>query len=413
MFRFFLLVLAVSTCSFGQDRLTIEQAVTMALDKNLSLLAERYNVPVADAKIITAGLRPNPVFSAGLDYQDILGTGFNDTNGAGPSEFNVRTDFTLEGGGKRHRRVEVAQAARSVTQLQLLNATRQVVFDVQSAFIDVQLAKENVALAEANAKAWSAIVEVNSARVKAGDLAQVELLRTRLAALQSQNLVRQAELRLHTASNRLQLLLGHMAASLDVAGPLRRDQQPILLDDVRDLALKLRPDLEAQRRDQLRAQAEIDLQLANAKIDYTVGTQYHRQYDNAKGNAMGFFFSVPLPVFNRNQGEIERARQERRQVEARTKALEASIRNEIDTAYQQYLTARGLLENIEKDMLGQARQVREITEYSYRRGEASLIELLDAQRAFNDTMQSYNEARAEFARSLFLIDSTSGKTVHP
>ena len=128
---------------------------------------------------------------------------------------------------------------------------------------------------------------------------------------------------------------------------------------------------------------------------------------------LGFFFSFPVPLFNRNQGEIERARQERRQVEARARALEATIRNEVDNAYQQYATARDLLENIEKDMLGQARQVREITEYSYRRGEASLIELLDAQRAFNDTMQSYNEARAEFARSLFLIDSTSGKAVRP
>ena len=385
----------------------------MALEKNLGLLAERYNVPVADAKIVTAGLRPNPVFSAGLDYQDMLGTGFDAQNAAGPGEFNFRTDFTLEGGGKRRRRVEAAQAARSVTQLQLLNATRQVVLDVQSSFIDVLLAKENLSLAEANAKAWSAIVEVNAARVKAGDLAQVELLRTRLAALQSQNLVRQAQLRLHIASGRLQLLLGRTTAPLDVAGPLRRDTQPIQLEEVRELALKLRPDLEAQRRDQFRAQAEIDLQLSNAKIDYTVGTMFHRQYDNGKGNAMGFFFSVPVPLFNRNQGEIERARQERRQVEARARALEATIRNEVENAYQQYATARDLLENIEKDMLGQARQVREITEYSYRRGEASLIELLDAQRAFNDTMQSYNEARAEFARSLFLIDSTSGKAVRP
>jgi len=226
----------------------------------------------------------------------------------------------------------------------LLNATRQVVLDVQSSFIDVLLAKENLSLAEANAKAWSAIVEVNAARVKAGDLAQVELLRTRLAALQSQNLVRQAQLRLHIASGRLQLLLGRTTAPLDVAGPLRRDTQPIQLDEVRELALKLRPDLEAQRRDQFRAQAEIDLQLANARIDYTVGTEFHRQYDNGKGNSMGFFFSVPVPLFNRNQGEIERARQERRQVEARARALEATIRNEVDNAYQQYATARDLLE---------------------------------------------------------------------
>ena len=150
-------------------------------------------------------------------------------------------------------------------------------------------------------------------------------------------------------------------------------------------------------------------------MDYTVGAQIHRQYGEAlsnPGNSLGIFFSLPLPVFNRNQGEIERARQEQQQIESKIKALQVSIKNEIDNAYLQYLAARDLLSRIEGDMLQQAREVRQTPEYSYRLGEASFVELLDAQRAFNDTMQSYNEARAEFARSLYLIDSISGKAVH-
>ena len=85
----------------------------------------------------------------------------------------------------------------------------------------------------------------------------------------------------------------------------------------------------------------------------------------------------------------------------------------MQNTYQQYATAKDLLESIERDLLNQARDVRQITEYSYRRGEASFVEFLDAQRAFNDTMQGYNEARAEYARSLYLIDSISGKAVNP
>jgi cobalt-zinc-cadmium efflux system outer membrane protein len=128
---------------------------------------------------------------------------------------------------------------------------------------------------------------------------------------------------------------------------------------------------------------------------------------------VGFFFSAPLPVFNRNQGEIERARREQEQIIARIRALEHDISAEVDSAYQQYGAARDLLENVERHMLAQAREVRQTIEYSYRRGEATFVDLLDAQRAFNDTMQSYNDARADFARSLYLIDSISGKGVTP
>jgi cobalt-zinc-cadmium efflux system outer membrane protein len=163
-------------------------------------------------------------------------------------------------------------------------------------------------------------------------------------------------------------------------------------------------------RDQARSVAEIRSQIAQGKVDYTIGAEYRRQQGIAgTGNSLGFFFSAPLPLFNRNQGEIARAREERQQVEARTRALEAGMRNELDAAWQQYETARSLLTRIEGDMLDKARGVLASMEYSYRAGEASLVEFLDAQRAFNDTMQGYNEARAEYARGLYLIDSVTGK----
>jgi cobalt-zinc-cadmium efflux system outer membrane protein len=251
--------------------------------------------------------------------------------------------------------------------------------------------------------------------VRTGDLAKVELVRSQVAALQFRNAVRQAESKLRIANNRLQSLMGRRAFSptFDVVGDLRRDAGPITVEAVRTAALELRPDLLALNRDQVRSLADLRLQIAQGKVDYTVGTQFHRQYGNAHGNAMGFFFSAPIPVFNKNQGEIERARREQQQIEAKIRALQNDIRTEAQNAYQQYTTAKDLLDSFEKDMLTAARDVRETTVYSYRRGEASFVELLDAQRAFNDTMQGYNEARAEYARSLYLIDSISGKAVNP
>jgi outer membrane protein, heavy metal efflux system len=409
------LALGLCAAAAPPDRVTIVQAVQEAVDRNLGLLAERFNVSVAEARVITARLRPNPVLSLALDYQDMLGTGFSTENGAGPPEAGVRVDYLLERGRKRQYRIEVAQNARAVAEFQLLNTTRSLVMDVQSAFVDVLQAKESLALARENLKAFESIVEINEARVRAGDLSKVELVRSRVAALQFRNAVRQAESRVRLTANRLQTLMGRvsLSPSFDVEGALRREPLLDTEDVLQTRAVEARPDLTALRRDEARSLADVRLQLAERKIDYTVGVQYHRQYDTAHGNSLGFFFSAPLPVFNRNQGEIARAQREQEQLRSRLRAAEAQVRAEVRDAFVGYTTARDLLETFEKSMLAEARDVRDTTEYSYRRGEASFVELLDAQRAFNDTVQGYHEARAEFARSLYQIDSATGKGVTP
>src|SRR3989441_1531481 len=392
------------------DSLTIEQAVQEALERNLGLLAERYNVTIAEARIVTARLRPNPVLSLSTALPDRRI--FN--SGTSPFAEVAHLDFVFERGGKRQHRMEVAENARAVAQLQLLNTIRTVILDVQHACVDVLLAKANLALAQENLRAFNDIVQVNAARVRAGDLAPVELERTRLAALQFQNEVRQKESNLLIARNQLQTLLGrHLPAPLiDVVGELRRDSQPASVEAVHQQALELRPDLQSLVRDQARSAAELRLQIAQGKVDYTIGAEYQRQQGNLReGNQFGLSFNVPLPVFNRNQGEIERAGQEQEQIAAKIRALEAEIRNEVQNAYQQYTTAQDLLQRIEQDMLEQAADVRQTMEYSYRRGQSSFVEFLDAQRAFNETRQSYSEARAEYARNLYLLDAVSGKAV--
>src|SRR5262249_52739867 len=143
-----------------------------------------------------------------------------------------------------------------------------------------------------------------------------------------------------------------------VAGEMRRDPLPFTFEELWRQALARRPHYQAVARDQARSVPELRSQIAEGEVDYTIGAEYPRQEGLAgTGNSMGVFFSVPLPVFNRNQGEIARARQERQQIEARARALEAGIRNELDAAWQQYDTARALLTRIEGEMLGQARRV--------------------------------------------------------
>ncbi len=227
-------------------QVTLAQAVREAIDKNLGLLAERYNVSIAEARMITARLRPNPVLTVDSDYIDFLGK-FTRDNQAGPTELSARTDFILERGGKRERRMEVAENSRAVAQLQLLNTTRTLILDVQSAFVEVLSAKENLALARENLKSFNSIVEVNTNRVRAGDLAQVELLRSQVAALQFQNSVRQAQSRLAQSRTRLQTLMGRTLFSLDfdAVGDLRRDSEPVKIEEFRRAAVELRPDLQS------------------------------------------------------------------------------------------------------------------------------------------------------------------------
>jgi outer membrane protein, heavy metal efflux system len=391
-----------------QPALTIDQAVRAALDANLNLLAERFNVKVADAAIVTAALRPNPVVTVSVARPDqaIVDAGIS------PYEQVFRTDYVLERGEKRARRVDQATLSRSIAELQLLNTTRGLILDVQSAFIDVQLAKLNLALARDNLQAFDNVVQINADRVRTGDLSQVELSRSRLAALQFQNDVRQQDVKLRVARNRLSSLIGRGpdGDALDVAGELRKEPQAIEYEALRRQAIEVRPDLQAVRADQARTTADLRLQLANGKIDYTVSGEYHRQEGaDVRGNSYAVFFSTPLPIFNRNQGEIARARVQTQQLDAKVRALENDISSEVANAYAQYAATHQVVDTIEQQMLAQAEDVRTATDYSYRRGEASFIELLDAVRAYNDTIQSYNGARAEFARSLYTLDAISGR----
>jgi cobalt-zinc-cadmium efflux system outer membrane protein len=388
--------------------ITINQAVAEALDHNLSLLAERYNVTVAAAAVVTAGLRPNPVItvSAMRPDRDLV------ESGVAVDEGVVRTDYVVERGAKRERRVDQAKLAQSVAELQLLDTTRRLVLDVRTAFADVQLAKLNLALARENLAALNNVVSINVERVRTGDLSQVELSRSRLAALQFENDVEQQTAKLAVARSRLSTLIGRgpNGGTLDVIGDLRRDADPLVRAELQVRALESRPDLRAAKSEQARSVADLRLQLANGKVDYTISGEYHRQEGGGlRGNDYGAYFSAPLPIFNRNQGEIARAQVQQQQLDTKTKALEAGIEAELDEAFTEYTSSRRVVERIETGMLTQARDVRATMEYSYRRGEASLVEFLDAVRAFNDTARSYNEARADYARSLYSLDAISGQ----
>lgn len=398
----------------AEPPLTFAQALSEAMAHNLDLAADRLQLPVAEAQRITARLRPNPVLTVSGQTLNLLGANFGPSSPLGPNQMNIHTELPWERGGKRQRRLDLADQEVALAEWQLRESLRQTLAATADAFVNVQQAKENLQLAQQNLASLESVVTINTARNRAGDLAAVELERSKLAALEYRTAVEQAQLQLDQAKLQLQQLLGRRtrSANFDVAGPLRREGPPAPERELFQQALARRPDYLAAKAEVARSQADLRLQLANGKADFTVGTEFTRQAASGiAGNTMGLYFSMPLAVNNRNQGEIARAQRQATLAAARQKATEAALESEIALAYRQYEVAQQLLANVERDVLGRARSVRETTAYSYNRGEASLLEFLDAQRAFNDAMQAYNDARANFARALHRLDSATASTL--
>jgi len=399
----------------GPATLTIAQAVDEAVQRNLSLLAERSNLSIADAAMVTARLRPNPVASFSADHLDLLGTGFDETNNGGPSEVALRVDLPIERGGKRAARAEVASAARSLAEARFADAVRALRLDVTLACIDVLAARATRTLVADNLRAFEDLANVNRARVAAGSIAPFESTRSDVAMLQFRSTVVRAELDLATATARLRTLLGRSPSDpLDLIGDLAAASAEMASDVGRleQVALETRPDLRALQLSQARSIADLRLQEALGKIDYSVGAEYRRQQGLVgRSNSLGFFVSAPLPVFNRNQGEIARAGAEGEQTVRQLAARRAQVLADVRTAYHEYVTNRDLVDGIERELLKPATSARDISAYAYRTGGTSLLELLDAQRAFNDTMQSYLEAQTSFRRAASRLNAAVGTEV--
>ena len=390
--------------SAAQSIDTINRAVQEAVEHNLSLLAERLNLTIADAAIVTAGLRPNPVLSGGANSLDWLGTGFNEVNGAGPPEYSARVDFVFERGGKRALRTSVATTAKTVAEAQLADTIRRLRLDVTIAAIDVLEAKAKLRLARENLDALDQLVYLNERRLTSGAIAPLEATRSRVAMLQYRGNVKAAQLNLAQARLKLHTLIGRLPADplADVDEPLGASPSAIAADlgALQTAARVNRPDVRALQRDQARSQSDLRLQLAQGRVDYTLGAEYRRQQGvNGTGNLAGLFFSVPLPIFNRNQGEIARAGAEQEKASRALAALESSVAVEVASAFEEFESARQLLVDMERDLLQPVADARAGTAYVYQAGATSLLDVLDAQRAFNETMDTYLSAQAAYRRA--------------
>ena len=285
----------------------------------------------------------------------------------------------------------------------------------QNAFTDVQLAKLNLALARDNLKAFNDVVQVNTERVRTGDLSQVELSRSRLAALQFQNDVRQQETKLRVARNRLSTL-ARPRTERRRAGRHRRSAQgqrsPSTTTRSAAQALDARPDLRALRADQARSVADTAA-AARQRHDRLHGQRRIPPSGRQRGPRQ--LVRRVLQRAAARSSTATRARSPARRPRsgscARGSRRSSTTSRAKSTAPTPSIPPRATSSRRSKRRC--SRQAQRCPDRRpstpYRRGEASFVEFLDAVRAFNDTMQSYNEARADYARSLYTLDSIAGK----
>jgi cobalt-zinc-cadmium efflux system outer membrane protein len=392
------------------NALTLAQATAEALQNNLQLIAERLEVPVARAETIAARLRPNPTLTYAVDNlsaQRVFGTHPADT-----TDRTFAVAIPIETAGKRRLRIETAGFASRIAELQLADAIRRLRLEVATAYGDAVRAEQRAQLARNNLALLGDVVQVNTARVNAGAASQLELTRSQTAMLLLRSEASRADIDLATALLHLKSTIGHrgeMTAPIDVTpGEPAAASGTLDLSALMAEALRRRPDLEAARLTVEQRDASLRLALAQARVDPIGGLSYTRKGVAEIGSSYGANITLPLPLFDRNQGDIARSRAEKAVAEAQVAPTEEQVRTEVRTAYGQYLASRQILDQIRADLLPSAEKSRDTAAYVYRTHASSLLEFLDAERAYNDAMDSNFDAQAAVRTAAFQLEAAIG-----
>jgi cobalt-zinc-cadmium efflux system outer membrane protein len=407
------LLAASSTFAQGPANVTLDEAIQLAIAHNHNLLAARTTIQQSEADEITANLRPNPVLFTDWDYLPLFSPkSFNGTYLHDSTEADAGLSYLIERGRKRQHRLQAAKDVTAVTRSQVADNERSLTFQVASQFIGVQLAESTLDLAAQNLKSYQNTVEIADIRYRSGAISQDDYLKIHLQLLQFQNDVAQAQLAKVQALADLRLLLGYesVPVNYDVTGPFEYQAVKLTLEDLQMRALQDRPDLRAAQQGVTAANSQYQLQRVIGKPDVTV----QGNYTHVNGiNGASFLASIPLPIFNRNQGEIARTRYAITQSQELEKASSNQVVTDVHDAYYGVQTNDQVVQLYLSGYLAEAQADRDIAEYSYQRGAASLLDFLDAQRSYRATQLTYRQTLASYLLALEQLREAVGTRALP
>ena len=381
------IALAVPAGAFAQKSLTWQQVKDQFQATNPTLLAGRIGIDEAKAQETTAYLRPNPDLTGTFDQ--IAPFNANPYRPFGSALPLVSASYLHERGGKRELRLESAQKGTAVATSQLADQERTLLFSLRNAFVQTLQQKSVVSLATENLAHYDRLLGVSSERFKAGDIAQVDLDRLELQRVQFETDLQSALVNLRTAKIQLLTLLNDRTPieQFDVTGPFEFTEQILALDELHQIALANRPDLKAAMQAVDKARTDYRLAVANGTTDPTFGVDLAR---NPPIPAyLGISVTIPLRIFDRNQGEKERTQLDIRRNERLQEANEAQIFSDADSAFATLNSSRVLLRAYKNKYLDQATRVRDTVSFAYEHGGASLLDFLNAQNDYRSVQLSY------------------------
>lgn len=379
---------------------------------NPTLRAQEQSVESNRFAEITAGLRPNPTLQ-------------NDTTS---STLGIYQEF--ETGGKRQARLRSARLATQISRTDAADTRRTLMLNLRQAFVAALQAKSDLQFARENLAAFQKTVEINKQRFQQGEIARADFLRIQLEMLPFQTDVDDATLELKTANATLRGLIGgaNLPDDFEVSGELKAQPFDKDLAELKKLALESRPDLKSEMTGREKAAADLRLAQANRWPDPTVGLSYLHVGGEIPGpqwfqpfypkgsssNAMGVgLASIPLPIFNRNQGEIARARSEQVRAGFLVDAAQNQVIQDVESAYAQFVSSRDRLRIYEDTYLGYAKESLDIEEFSFHNGGASILDFLDAERTYRATQLAYRQQLAAYLDALAQLQTMVGIDVTP
>ena len=405
----------LAECSFAQRPLTWQEVREKFETLNPTLRAGEIGVDESRAEEITAYLRPNPqfIFTAdGLQLTPYAGhwrplTGL--VKSPGVSQL-------IERQNKRELRRDSARQATAIATSQLSDQERNLLFNLRQAFIQTLQQKAVVALANENLSYYDHLLDVNRDRYKAGAIAQVDLDRLELQRVQYESDLQNAVVSLRTAKIQLLTLLNDRTPveQFDVAGPFDFSAQIMSLDDVRQTALDARPDLKAAMQSAEKAKTDNRLAWANGSVDPTIAGWYSRNpsFNNPFDfNSLGASISIPLRIFDRNQGEKLRTRLDIDRSEKLLEATRAQVFSDVDSAYATVTSTVTLLQPYKDRYLQQASRIRDTIAFSYERGAASLLDFLNAQADYRGVQLNYLNLVGSYLAAASQLNLAVGREV--
>ncbi|MGB9144663.1 MAG: TolC family protein [Acidobacteriaceae bacterium] len=410
------LLLGLGVNAAGQQSLTWDQVKARFEAANPTLIADEANVQEMKAEETTADLRPNPQFSLTEDGNQIA-----PDNGVWQplaGAFVVpEVSYLHERDHKRELRLKSAQEGTQIAASQHSDLERNLLFDLRSQFVQTLEDKALVDLSHQELDYYDHIIAISQDRFKAGDLAQIDLDRIELQRVQYESDLQTAEVNLRTAKNQLLQLLddNHTPVDqFDVQGQFDFTDQLAPLDSFRQIALANRPDLQAAIESVQQADTNHKLAVANGSTDPTFSGWYTWNSSNNNPNGLqtlGASVSIPLRIFDRNQGEKARTAIDIRKDQDLADAARAQVFSDVDSAWAQVNSNLILLRPYKQQYLAQAVRVRDTVTYSWQHGGASLMDFLNAQSDYRNVQMSYLQLIGAYLTAAGQLNLAVGREV--